>query len=365
MMFELSQNPDWHYAATDTAFAAIEPEAGRLRDLTFKHGGRQLVPLHKAHWVTDNALDTESAMAVVERGLAGDFFCAPFGANDVEGGPPHGWSANGHWTLKDSASDRLSLTLDRPVMGARIEKQLRLAADAPLVYQTHLIRGGEGGLSVAHHPMVRLRGTGRFCTSPKKIAITPDRPLEEGRHALACPAQASDIRAFPGSDGRPVDLTRLPIAEHHEDFVSLLEAPASSLGWSAVVRDVEDDIVFFLKDPGVLPVTGMWHSNAGRDYYPWDGRHTGVVGIEDGCAADTAGHAAALSENALSAHGVRTFLPLAAGRVHRVAHVIGAIARPRGWDRVTGVSITKATLTISGPGASTVELAFLPGFFEG
>jgi len=361
----MQRHAGWHHVETGSGSLSLDPELGMLRNLTFYHQGRRLVPLNTAHWVSDGLLDPDSAAPLFEQRLAGDFFCAPFGANDVEGGPPHGWSCNSHWTMAGAVPGRLTLALDRPVMGARIEMRLHLAADAPLLYQEHLIRGGQGGLSVAHHPMVRISGGGRFFSSPKMLAITPDAPLEAGGNALACPARSSDLAAFPGADGQLVDLTRLPIAKGCEDFVSLIEAPASSLGWSAVLREAEDDIVFFVKNPRMLPLTAMWHSNGGRDYAPWAGRHTGVLGVEDACAAGLAGHAAALRENPINALGVPTALPLAADRTHRVAHVTGAIARPEGWDCVTGIFVNGSSLTISGPGGSTVFMPFLPGFLKG
>lgn len=166
---------------------------------------------------------------------------------------------------------------------------------------------------------MRLKGAGRFSCSPKRAVLIPQRPLEPGRARLAAGTSASDLTRVPGADGHPVELSYLPIGTLHEDFVTLLEAEGSSLGWSAVLREIEDDIVFVLKDPAVLPVTMLWHSNGGRDYAPWNGRHHGVLGIEDGCAAGIEGYAAALRPNPVSASGVPTFLPLSPGRMHRVA----------------------------------------------
>lgn len=342
----------------------IDPALGNLRELRLVHDGRTLSPLHVAPWLDEPEVQDDATLLPVERALAGDFFCAPFGASDIEDAPAHGWPANSAWTVCEAADGRLRLTLDRAVMGARIEKRLRLSGDAPLLYQEHLVRGGEGGLTVAHHPMVRLAGGGRFCTSPKRGALTPDMPLEPARHALACPARSDDLTAFPAAGGETIDLTRLPIATAHEDFVTLVEAEGAPIGWSAVLRDEEDDIVFVLKDPAVLPVTMLWHSNGGRDHAPWNGRHRGVLGIEDGCAAGAAGHRAALADNPVRALGVPTALPLAPDRVHRVAHVIGAIARPPGWTAVTGIRVARGTLRIEGDGDAALALPFDAGFFD-
>ena len=113
-----------------------------------------------------------------------------------------------------------------------------------------------------------------------------------------------------------------------------------------------------LKDPAVLPVTMFWHSNAGRDYPPWNGRHDGVIGIEDGCAEGAGGHAAALAPNRIASLGLPTALDLAPGRVHRIAHVMAALPRPRGWETVTDIRVADHALSIEGSDGSTRTLPF-------
>ena len=353
----------WLRAETASGALALDPAIGNIRRLEFVDGARRIAPLHSAPWLDEAEVQADDSLLPVERSLAGDFFCAPFGGSDVEPSPSHGWSANSSWSPVDAGDGAIGALLEKKVMGARIAKTLTLSGDAPLLYQEHVISAGMGGLTVAHHPMIRLAGAGRLFTSPKRAALTPGVPLEPGRAKLAYPAESAELAAFPGADG-PVDLTRLPIARAHEDFVTLIEAEGATLGWTAVLREAEDDIVFFLKDPAVLPVTMLWHSNAGRDYAPWNGRHAGVLGIEDGCAAGAGGHAAALRANAVSAHGVPTALDLAPGRTHRIAHVIGAIARPEGWGAVTDIRIEDDRLTLTGDAGSPRVLPFRAGFMS-
>jgi hypothetical protein len=356
------QADGWLRIATAAGTAALDPALGNIRVLAFEADGRMLEPLHTAWWVGDPSAEIPADTAPVERHLSGDFLCAPFGAGDVEPAPIHGWPANSRWRPLETGRDALHLRLEREVFGATIDKRLRLAPDAPLLYQEHVITGGAGGLSVAHHPMLRLRAGGTLCVSPKRAVLTPDVPVDPGRNRLACPAETTGLDAFPGADGTPVDLTRLPIGDRHEDFVTLVEAPGSRLGWTAVLRDDEDDIVFFLKDPAVLPVTMLWHSNAGRDRAPWGGRHTGVLGVEDGCAAGAAGHRAALGDNPVARTGVATCLALAPGRRHRIAHVTGAVPRPAGWRRIADITLAGGVLTLTEAGGGTLGLSFDPEF---
>jgi hypothetical protein len=109
----------------------------------------------------------------------------------------------------------------------------------------------------------------------------------------------------------------------HEDFVTLVEAGHGGPGWTAVARRAEKDLVLVLKNPADLPVTMLWISNGGRDYAPWNGRHRGVLGIEDGRAA--IGHAASLGDNWLKREGVPTAFDLAEGRRIAFRQVVGAV----------------------------------------
>lgn len=336
---------------------SFDPGVGNLRTLILHDQGRAIQPLHTAHWVGDAVGDD---LAPVEHWLSGDFFCAPFGAIGDPDLPPHGWPANSPWKVARTQST-LTAKLERLVQGARVTKTMTLAPDAPLLLQEHVIDGGTGPLTFAHHPMVKLAGGGRFAASAKRAVMTL-LPVLEPEHGLVYPARATGLSSFPGVDGA-VDLTRLPIATRAEDFVVLVEG-RTSLGWSAVLREAEDDIVFFLKNPALMPVTMLWHSNGGRAYPPWDGRHTGVIGIEDGCAAGILPPALACQPNPVSDEGVSTCLELSESRHHRIAYVTGAIARPAGWTTVADIQIEGDRLTLTGDTGSKRSMAFPHNFLE-
>lgn len=345
-----------------SARLTFDAEVGNLHRLEFDHAGRTIAPLHTAPWVDEPETQAIEGLAPVEQRLSGDFFCAPFGFNDVEPGPIHGWSANSTWQPVEEAAGTVAFKLERPVMGAIIEKRLRLQLDSPLLYQTHRISGGRNGLTVAHHPMTRMAAGGTMSFSPKTVAMTPAAPLEP-KHRFAYPASSPDLANLPATDGGIFNLHRYPTDVGHEDFVTLVEAAGSPLGWTAVLRDAEDDIVFVLKDPRTLPVTMLWFSNGGRDYPPWNGRHLGVLGIEDGCAAGALGHAAALRGNPISDMGAATALHLAPDSEHVIRHVIGAVSRPPGWRSVSNIAITNTGLVLHEPGGKHIALPFDVSFF--
>ena len=262
------------------------------------------------------------------RRLSGDFLCAPFSRGDIEEAPLHGWPANSPWEIVESAATadgwRAVFRLQRQVMGATVEKTLTLRDHHPFLYQEHVFLGGTGAVSAAHHTMTQMETGGRLAFSPKRLAATPDQAPEpdpaRGRSLLAYPSQASNLQRFPTANGEPTDLTDYRADGRHEDFVTLVEADHDGLGWTAVARQAEDDLVLVLKNPAQLPVTMLWISNGGRDYAPWNGRR-GVLGIEDARAA--IGHAASLGDNWLKRQSVSTAFELG-GRVS-FRQVIGAL----------------------------------------
>ncbi|MBS9721928.1 hypothetical protein JYU29_14650 [Tianweitania sp. BSSL-BM11] len=293
---------------------------GHIAALDVEAEGRVLHPLHRAPWIDSGENLPENTPSGLAR-LSGDFFCAPFGRNDVEDAPGHGWTANAPWSLlSDERIDGgrvATFRLSRPVFGATVEKRITLRDNHPFIYQEHRLIGGQGGVSVSHHLMTHMQAGGLLGFSPKRFALTPDTSLEpdpaRGRFVLAYPAQA-DLTAFPLERGGTTDLRIYPPAERHEDFLTLAEAEGASLGWTTISRHAERDMLIVLKQPDVLPVTMLWMSNGGRDYAPWNSRHIGVLGIED-ARASASGHAASLGENALTQQGIPTAFPLGQGDV--------------------------------------------------
>lgn len=342
----------------------FEAEVGNIHSLMLN--GREI--FHTAHWV-GTPLAAE-ASSVVDAHLAGDFLAAPFGSSDVVEDPPHGWTANSTWRLMSRAENddlaRMKLVLERPVMGAQITKEIMLYADQPALYQRHEITGGskeEGaGLTFAHHPMLRVSPGDLIASSPKRAALTSDAPLEAA-HILAYPGRSTDVTQFPSRDGGRVDLSHYPHHTGHEDFVTLVEEDVDGLGWTAVSRARERDIVVFVKDSRVMPITMLWMSNGGRDYAPWDGRHDGVLGVEDGCAAGAEGHRAALGDNAVAREGVRTVLTLEEGRTHVLCHATVVLEQPEGWQGVEAISFEDHEMVVEGQNGEILRVPFETSHF--
>lgn len=334
--------------------ASVDLRIGHIADLTIQAGGRELRPLHRAPWVAEPAVQT-SDLSPGTKWLSGDFLCAPFSASDIEEAPLHGWSANSRWTVEESTAIpggwRARLRLKKKILDATVDKVLTLRDGHPFLYQEHVFTGGSGELPVAHHPMTSMKAGGRVAFSPKRLAMTPKASLEpdpaRGRYVLAYPAEATNLQKFPRADGETYDLTRYPADGAAEDFVILVEDEHPGPGWTAVARQAEADLFIVLKNPAELPVTMLWISNGGRDYAPWNSRHRGVLGIEDGRTA--VGHRASVGDNALKRLGVPTSFTLKPDGVVVFRQVLGGLPLDASREAPVGVNVEGNTLVATLP----------------
>lgn len=344
--------------ATGIRFA-FTPRGGVLHDFAVEDEGTTVAPLHQAPWAE---AEVPADAPLHQRWLKGDFLSAPMGPSP-DG--LHGLTANGTWTVLPSAPGTLRAVLDGAVMGASVVKELSLTDGHPFVYQRHLFIGGMGALPVATHPMISLPNGAKLSFSRKRWWETLAEPPEttQGRSRLAYPRRSEEPEAFPAADGTMVDLLRYPWGEAHEDVATGVEDPGSRLGWSAVVRPTEGDLILLLKNPRVLPLTILWHSNGGRDHAPWNGRHRGCLGVEDGAALPVLGLSSRETPDPLTAAGQPTLLTLAPEGTVEVRHILGAIRWPSG-QAVAGVMLEGDTLTVTGDWGAERTLPIRGGWLQ-
>ncbi|OAN81202.1 hypothetical protein A8B78_09325 [Jannaschia sp. EhC01] len=337
------------------AEALIDPSVGNIPH--WQVAGR--VPLHVAPWRYEAEVQDDPDVALVDKRLAGDFLCMPFGRDDVHGGPIHGPTANDPWHLvaQDAATARFALSTG--VFGAHVTKEVRLVG--PCLLQTHVIEGGAGEVTFAHHPMTRMAEGGRLSFSPKRAALTDPVAQHAGANLWALNQLRGDLD-LDCEDGSTWNLGTYPAGNVVEDFCTLAEARGRTLGWTCVMRNAEDDILIVLKDPQMLPVTMLWVSNGARDFPPWNSRHVGVLGIEDGCAMGGEGLRAACADNRLTAMGVPTVIAL--GGRHVIRHAMVSLPRPPGWSEMADITLQSGTLRLREAGGATLEIPFPEGHFD-
>ncbi len=318
------------------------PRGGVLEGFTVQDEGAEITPLHRAAWAETEVPEDAPPH---QRWLGGDFLAAPMGP-----GPDglHGRTANGDWQVVASPEGSLRAVLDGAVQGATVVKELSVTDGHPFVYQRHLFIGGNGALPVSNHAMISVPNGAKLSFSRKRWWETLAAPMEvtQGRSTLAYPRRHEDAVEFPGAEGGTVNLHRYPWGDAHEDFVAGVEDPGSSLGWTAVVRP-EGDLILSLKNARALPLTMLWHSNGGRDYAPWNGRHKGCLGVEEGAALPVLGLSSHEVPDPLTAAGQPALLTLDPIGTVEVRHVLGAIRWPSGQS-VAGVMLEGDVLTVTG-----------------
>ena len=362
----------FHTITADGISATVDLRVGHVRRLAVARDGRSLEPLHTAPWVDDPAVTNDESLLANLRFLSGDFFCAPFCGADLEAAPStHGWPANSPWRLIEvrphaGGGQTARYELEHAVMGARLIKEFTLRDGHPFLYERHVFVGGSGALPVANHAMVRFPNGGVLSFSPKRLAFTPETPLEPdpatGHFALAYPARFHDLTAAPRRDGGTADLTHYPFDQAHEDFVAMVEAADEGLGWAAAARPAEGDLFLSLRNVAELPSTHLWFSNGGRRYAPWNGRHVGVLGIEEGRTYAGHGHRASIAPNPLSQAGIPTALTLDPAGEVAVHNVIGTVPLPAGWGRIAAVERAGDGLVVRGAEGGQIAVPFDAAF---
>ena len=129
-------------------------------------------------------------------------------------------------------------------------------------------------------------------------------------------------------------------------------------------QDTSQTLKLSLKNPADYPVTFVWFSNGGRDYPPWNSRHFGVLGLEEGRAWSAYGHAASVAPNPLSEAGIPTSVTLTPGGSVALSHVVGGVPLPEGWAEVTSIEVVDGSLRLFGDDGKSVDHPFDTGFLR-
>ena len=326
--------------ASNRASLAVTETGGHLSDVTFSlPGGRKISPMHIAPWIGEAMpADAPPFLAI----LRGDFFCPPFGGNDVVPAETrvNGLTANGTWRLTNNSPAGLDAVLDGDVMGAKLTKHVEVRPGEAMVYQRHTFTGGSGRLPIGHRAMLRANSPLRLAFSPWTKALTHPAPVEVPPHgrALRAPNQTiTDLKAAKRDVGGTVDLTIYPTPDGYETIWMLIADRAQPFAWTAATAAEDGWVWFALKDPRILPQTLLSHSNGGRDYPPWNGRHKRVIGLEEICGYFHFSHAEAISNNPVAASGSLTAVELRPGSDLNVSYAFGLAETPPGFGSVATI----------------------------
>ena len=319
---------------------------GQIGPVKFRVGRQIIEPFHTAPWC--GKAEARKLIPLL-RELRGDFFCAPFGAGPAwrgEAHPPHGETANADWTVTSSTPERLVAVLQTRVRPGKITKVIEARPDETNLYQTHTFEGFKGAMCLGHHAMLDFNRNGPGIVSTSKLRMAQvlpvpfENPAQGGYSSLKQGAWLRRLDQVPMADGGKTDLTRFPAREGFEDLVMIHHKAADDFAWAAVVFPEKKFVWFSLKNPAYLASTVLWHSNGGRHYEPWNGRHRGVLGVEDVTAYFHLGLGASLAPNPWKKKGVPTSLSFARGKPTRVPYIMGVAAVPADFDSVRSIRRT-------------------------
>jgi len=356
--------PSWRLANSQVE-AFVTETGGHLGPVTFDRAGRRFKPYALAPWAEE---ETGPEMPPIIKVLRGDFFCLPFGGNATrfrgETHPVHGETANARWRFESletrAGRTGLHLSLTTRIRPGRVDKRIHLQQGQNTLYCEHVVSSMRGPMNLGHHAMLKFPdepGSGLVSTSRflygQVFPQTFELPARGGYSLLKPGAEFDSLDRVPTQTGETADLSRYPARRGFEDLVMLVSDTEAPFAWTAVAFPKQRLVWFALKDPRILRQTVLWHSNGGRHYPPWNGRHINVLGLEEVTSWFHPGLAESVHKNAISARGFPTCIQLNPGKALSVRYIMGVAPIPAGFDQVTQIE--------AGPGSATITLESASG----
>ncbi|MBD1555851.1 hypothetical protein HC752_02720 [Vibrio sp. S9_S30] len=342
----------------------FKTKGGHLDHIRFSDGKHRFSPMHRAPWIDEYHPD----YPVILQQLSGDFFCAPFGESDIEPAPPHGWSSNGNWLILDHEENQLVAELDRRIYGAKLTKRVTLQSGSPFIYHLHEFSGGNGAIPISYHAMLRCQSQVQLSFSRKALGYTVNEALEPdptlGRSLLAYPQQFTDIQSVRLANGHLADLSVYPWNERHEDILHLVSPNEQVWGWTAALCKEEGWVYLAIKPETLLPLTTLWQSHGGRNYPPFNGSHTHVLGLEEGCAYSHLGHKASTSCNPINQQGYPTAIALHPKGKTQVGYAFAVFNALPNWQSIHSVEVRQRNIRVTGNDGTHRDISFAPSLLH-
>lgn len=336
--------PSWKIESS-TVEAYVTRLGGHLAPVTFDGRGRKIRPFDVAPWHSEKL---DASIPVCVRLLRGDFLCMPFAgsAKPFRGKsyPLHGETASSAWRFKtltrEGTATTLHVFMPLKISGGRVDKLITLVDGHPALYCRHIVSGVEGPMNPGHHATLQFPdepGSGRISTSRFVFGMTHpggfEDPAKGGYCALKYNSVFKTLEKVPLATGGWTDLSRYPARRGFEEIAIIVSDRSLPFAWTAVTFPRHGYVWFALKDPRVLPETIFWISNQGRYYPPWNGRHVGVMGLEE-AASFCAGIDVSAGRNPLSRRGFPTCLRMSPRRPTVINYIMACVPIPRDFDRV-------------------------------
>ncbi|HTW93191.1 MAG TPA: hypothetical protein VMD30_00255 [Tepidisphaeraceae bacterium] len=339
---------------SSTVHASVTRTGGHLAPVIFDRRGKKISPYSIAPWATERL--PKNTLPLIAA-LRGDFFCLPFGGNTNswhgEKHPVHGQTANANWKFRSlqsqSGRHTLHLSLQTTVRQGAVDKFITLIDGHNAVYCRHVISGMTGPMPLGHHAMLKFpsaSGGGVISTSRFIFGQVYPGQFEDpacgGYSSLRPGVEFDSLESVLTQSGSPADLSRYPARAGFEDLAMLIADPALPFAWTAATLAAEGYVWFALKDAKILTSTVLWFSNGGRHYAPWNGRHRGVLGLEEITGHFHEGLAQSAEPNPLSDRGFVTAHQLSPGLPLTVNYIMAVAPIPKTFDAVANIEVAPA-----------------------
>lgn len=319
---------------------AVETTGAMLGPVDFRLGDRWVQPFAVAPW-SDDPADRLAGLPPMLRRLRGEWPCVPFGGTgtpkDLPGNwtgsayPPwhrhdHGYGSNHDWVVDAASNDAATLSItypdDHPV--SRLERRIAFHPTEPRIdLELTILAREDVFMPVGLHPVFRLPTTPgsaqlELTTAARLWSFPVD--VEPGKSAAAPDQRNVTVEQLLSHGGGTLDVKTLPLAGESEDLLL-----ATGTEGRAVLHNREEDYAVTLSwNDADLPSCGLWLSNRGRAFYPWNGRFC-AIGIEPVAAPFDLGPPFA-ADNPLSRGGHKTGVALVAGEAWSTQYSIAVSA---------------------------------------
>jgi len=372
-LVEIFGEPSWRLATEGTE-AYVTRRGGHIAPVTHELDGQKVQPYHVAPWYAEPERAEHPVLLQV---LRGDFFCMPFGGNEApyrgEAHPAHGQTAQSDWEFEalyeEPEGSTLHLKLETTVRPGRVDKLISVQTGQNAIYSRHILSGYSGPMNIGHHANLRfpdLPGSGLISTAPfaagQVCPLLFEQPEGKGYTSLRTGAGFTSLKSVPSLHGE-ADLTRYPARRGWEDLVQFFAEPGLKLGWTAVAFPDLGYVWISLKDPRVLNSTVLWHSNGGRHYAPWNGRHINVLGLEEVTSNFHFGLAESAGPNGWTERGFKTVHELTPDAPLNVNTIMAVAAIPADFTHVATVEPAEGGVLVTDENGASVlvplDLEFL------
>ncbi len=322
----------------------LTQEGGHMAPVYFNLGnGRWAQPYSIAPWNSQGR--KEADLPVVLKNLRGDFFCFPFGENPSETSHIHGETANGKWELLEKTDNSLAVMLEMQDVKGKVIK--RINTKETFLYVEHEIDGVTGDFTYGHHAILQLPPDQSSYVKTSSFDFGSVLPIpfdspENGEYSnLKVSHQFNALSNVQTKFGQVVSFESHPFQAGYDDLL-MVSKSTNQVAWTAL--QTPDYVWISIKTTTQFPSTLFWNSNGGRHPFPWDGKHSNRLGIEEICGYFNLSIEEA-KRNKLP-NDISTFKHFD-GEKTSLKNIQGIVPTNTSWGKFLGISISTNGLTIN------------------